>query len=299
MSRKPIDDKKARKWAIASVFGGGALAGYAVFALNNRETGREHQLHLPSGGLNFSLGGGGGKPSYTLFETPKPVNFSDFDGIGARITSANLGVFYGYSIVYLTLWQGTAYVNDLLAYIKMTSGAFMLPGGAVGYGVTIVSYDSGNPLGPVPRVMPPKDHFESTHKFVKVTIIPKIPRVQIPSDVLFDFGKHNINPKANKTLLTAADVLNNRTKLPVTIEGHTDSIGKPAFNQNLGLKRAEAIKRWLVSKKVYKANEFRVISYGEKKPIAPNILPGGKDNPTGRAKNRRVEFVLNGAVPSL
>jgi len=37
------------------------------------------------------------------------VNFEAFNGVGARITSANIGVFYGYSIVYLRIWKGEAY----------------------------------------------------------------------------------------------------------------------------------------------------------------------------------------------
>lgn len=66
------------------------------------------------------------------------------------------------------------------------------------------------------------------------------------------------------------------------IEGHTDSTGNPRFNEQLGMKRAEAVKRYLYEAHQVPLHKINVISYGEDKPVS--------DNKTreGRAENRRI-----------
>jgi outer membrane protein OmpA-like peptidoglycan-associated protein len=68
----------------------------------------------------------------------------------------------------------------------------------------------------------------------------------------------------------------------VEIEGHTDSTGDMKLNEQLGLQRAEAVKRYLYEHHQIPLHKINVISYGEEKPVAPNNT---KD---GRAQNRRV-----------
>ncbi len=66
------------------------------------------------------------------------------------------------------------------------------------------------------------------------------------------------------------------------IEGHTDSTGSRIYNEQLGLKRAEAVKRYLYEKHQIPLHRMNVITYGPDKPVASN---GTRD---GRAQNRRV-----------
>lgn len=284
-----VDRTATEAWAIASLASAGYIVGYSVFALVNRDTGREHQMHVPTGGLTFGITAGGGQPSYTMFQTSRPVRFADFDGIGARVTSANIGLFYGYSIVYLTLWEGPAYVSPQLAYVKMGGWGAMLPGGSVAHGVTKVFYGSGSRTGTVPlRLVLPED-FPPDPRLVRIRMAAReSPNVNIPNELLFDFDKYELKPEARRSLLYIADLLNNRRKLPVTIEGHTDSKASNEYNMELSRKRALAVKQWFIEHKVYKAGEFRVVPYGESRPIAPNQKPDGSDNPEGRRKNRRV-----------
>jgi peptidoglycan-associated lipoprotein len=68
----------------------------------------------------------------------------------------------------------------------------------------------------------------------------------------------------------------------IEIEGHTDNVGNKAFNEQLGLERAEAVKRYLYEQHQVPLHKINVISYGEEKPIAPNKTRDG------RAQNRRV-----------
>jgi len=68
----------------------------------------------------------------------------------------------------------------------------------------------------------------------------------------------------------------------IEIEGHTDSVGSPAYNERLGLQRAEAVKRYLYEQHQIPLHKMNVISFGEAKPVAPNKTRDG------RAQNRRV-----------
>ena len=69
----------------------------------------------------------------------------------------------------------------------------------------------------------------------------------------------------------------------------TDAIGTDAYNQKLGLRRAEAVKAYLVSKGIEK-NRVYTDSKGERQPVATNKTAAG------RAQNRRVELEVVGTV---
>ena len=115
--------------------------------------------------------------------------------------------------------------------------------------------------------------------------------VNLP-DVLFEFGKTDLTGEARTKVRSIADVLNEQAKnRRVAVEGHTDSIGSDAFNQKLSERRAENVANALESAGV---SNQRVTGkgYGKRYPVAPNANPDGTDNPAGRAKNRRVEVVI-------
>ena len=69
--------------------------------------------------------------------------------------------------------------------------------------------------------------------------------------------------------------------------GHTDSVGSDVYNQKLSVKRAEAVKAYLVSKGIEK-NRVYTDGKGEKQPVADNKTK------EGQAKNRRVEIEVVG-----
>lgn len=117
-------------------------------------------------------------------------------------------------------------------------------------------------------------------------------RIELAADVLFDFDKYNILPKAQEALKQAAEVIREKARGAVRIEGHTDSKGTDASNQKLSERRANAVKDWLVNKEGLKNVRFETRGFGAKRPVAPNTKPDGSDDPEGRQKNRRVEIIV-------
>ena len=89
-----------------------------------------------------------------------------------------------------------------------------------------------------------------------------------------------------------SEVLNNQAKgRRVSIEGHTDSIGSEDYNLKLSQRRADSVASELESEGI-SSSRVHTRGFGKKYPIAPNQNSDGGDNPAGRAKNRRVEVII-------
>ncbi|MEV4113327.1 OmpA family protein [Nonomuraea sp. NPDC049695] len=116
--------------------------------------------------------------------------------------------------------------------------------------------------------------------------------IGLRTDVLFRFDKADLSDKAAAVLDEVVEETRLRAdpaKPPILIEGHTDSKGEPAYNQNLSVKRAEAVRGYLAGK-LGDAYVYKATGKGESEPIADNTKQDGSDNPEGRARNRRVEI---------
>jgi outer membrane protein OmpA-like peptidoglycan-associated protein len=99
----------------------------------------------------------------------------------------------------------------------------------------------------------------------------------------FKFGQTSLPDEAKARLDEVVNKLKADTKnVFIEIEGHTDNVGSNQLNQELGLDRAEAVKRYLYEQHQIPLHKMNVISYGEEKPVAPN------NTRDGRAQNRRV-----------
>jgi outer membrane protein OmpA-like peptidoglycan-associated protein len=116
--------------------------------------------------------------------------------------------------------------------------------------------------------------------------------VTLPADVLFDFDKADIRPDAAKTLHEVAQLVREKARGPVTIQGFTDALGNDVYNQRLSERRAAAVRTWLVSHEGLGAVKFAANGFGARNPVAPNRNPDGSDNPEGRQLNRRVTLII-------
>ena len=116
---------------------------------------------------------------------------------------------------------------------------------------------------------------------------PVAEKVTFAADVFFDFDKAIIKPDGKSKLDDLSSKIRSANLEVVIAIGHADSIGSDQYNQRLSVRRAEAVKAYLVSKGI-EANRVYTEGKGEKQPIANNAT---KD---GRAKNRRVEIEVIG-----
>lgn len=116
--------------------------------------------------------------------------------------------------------------------------------------------------------------------------------IQISNQVQFKTGSADIVKNAENDALLGAvlEILQKHPEVKsVRIEGHTDSKGVAAANKKLSQARADSVKKWLVGKGISK-DRLTALGLGSEKPLDP------ADNDAARAKNRRVEFHVEGAA---
>ena len=132
---------------------------------------------------------------------------------------------------------------------------------------------------------------------LKADVTPERITINLSADVLFDFDKADIKPGAEASLAQVVTVVNAYPDASIDISGHTDGKGSDAYNQPLSEKRAAAVAQWLTRRAGVDPSRVHAIGFGKSRPVAPNTKPDGSDNPDGRAKNRRVEIVVNRKGP--
>ena len=123
----------------------------------------------------------------------------------------------------------------------------------------------------------------------EIPTAPKAPLLAPPKrkvvlrGVNFEAGQANLGASARLVLDETIFVMKEQTGITVVVVGHTDSQGRAAYNQQLSVRRAEAVKEYLVSGGI-EPSRVRVEGKGESQPVA------GSDEEDGRAQNRRVEI---------
>ena len=112
--------------------------------------------------------------------------------------------------------------------------------------------------------------------------------LNLRGDALFASGADSLGEAADKELSILATTLKKSPNTPILIRGYTDDRGSEKGNLALSTRRAKAVRDWLMMKLDLPAKNVTVIGMGASEPVAPNKDDQGKDNPEGRAKNRRV-----------
>jgi len=133
------------------------------------------------------------------------------------------------------------------------------------------------PEAPAAAVVPP------------APVVPMIisEKVTFAADAFFDFDKAVLKPEGKAKLDEVVTKLNSINLEVIIAVGHTDSVGSDAYNEKLSVRRAEAVKAYLVGKGIEK-NRVYTEGKGKKQPVAENKTAAG------RAKNRRVEIEFVG-----
>ncbi|VUZ27510.1 Uncharacterised protein [uncultured Comamonas sp.] len=114
-------------------------------------------------------------------------------------------------------------------------------------------------------------------------------KVTFAADAFFDFDKAVLKPEGKAKLDDVASKVGGINLEVIIAVGHTDSVGSDAYNQKLSVRRAEAVKAYLVNKGIDKSRVYTE-GKGEAQPVADNKTK------EGRAKNRRVEIEVVGTA---
>jgi len=105
--------------------------------------------------------------------------------------------------------------------------------------------------------------------------------------VKFGFDTSDLSPEGQAAIDEFAARLKSENKnVYIEIQGHTDSVGSDKYNEELGLLRAESVRRYLNQKHGFPLHRINVISYGESAAVADN------NTREGRSQNRRVALVV-------
>jgi OOP family OmpA-OmpF porin len=115
-------------------------------------------------------------------------------------------------------------------------------------------------------------------------------QVSIRLNVNFETGRADIKPGFSQEIRRVADFMRRYPTTRVVIEGHTDNVGKPDFNQSLSERRAQAVAQSLVRDHGIAADRVQSVGYGLARPIADNRTA------EGRATNRRVTAEISETV---
>ena len=115
-------------------------------------------------------------------------------------------------------------------------------------------------------------------------------KILMPTDLLFDYDEFTLKEGARLSMMKLAFIVQTNPEAQFIIEGHTDSFGASEYNLDLSMKRAVAVRDWLVEKLQIETDNIKVMGLGKNKPL---VDPDGTVE--AQALNRRVEIVIRKA----
>jgi OOP family OmpA-OmpF porin len=132
------------------------------------------------------------------------------------------------------------------------------------------------PAAPAPKVAPAAPApAAAEHRVTTVTFA---------AEVLFDFDKSVLKASGKKAIDEVLAQIGQGKLKSIRVDGHTDWVGTDAYNQKLSVRRAVAVKDYLMTKGL--AETIQAVGHGKREPVADNHTAAG------RAKNRRAEITF-------
>ena len=138
------------------------------------------------------------------------------------------------------------------------------------------------------RLAAEKKADEATANLAKIAMVKQEARglvITLSGSVLFTSGRSTLLANARPKLDEVAAALQQSEAEKFIVEGHTDSVGSEATNEELSYRRAQTVRDYLIDRGV-PADKIRAVGYGKSRPVADNATA------EGRANNRRVEIVI-------
>jgi outer membrane protein OmpA-like peptidoglycan-associated protein len=112
-------------------------------------------------------------------------------------------------------------------------------------------------------------------------------KILMPTDILFEYNQHELKEAARLSMMKLAFIVQTNPTAQFVIEGHTDTFGNDEYNLDLSMKRAVAVRDWLVRELRLESDNIKVMGLGKARPI---VKTGGTVEE--QALNRRVEIVI-------
>ena len=143
------------------------------------------------------------------------------------------------------------------------------------------------------RLLAEKKAEEATANLTKIAMVKQESRglvITLSGGVLFSSGRSTLLSNARPKLDEVAAALQKSDAEKFVVEGHTDSRGSEATNEELSFRRAQTVRDYLVERGV-PAEKIKAVGYGKSRPVADNTTA------EGRANNRRVEIIVQPKSP--
>jgi OOP family OmpA-OmpF porin len=119
---------------------------------------------------------------------------------------------------------------------------------------------------------------------------------RIIGKIYYDYDQARLRPDSRDTLRAVMDIMNQYPSFVIEVGAHTDGKGTEEYNIALSQRRADAAMNYYIYDKHVNKNRLVAKAYGTSQPAASNFTPDGKDDPAGRALNRRTEFKIIGEM---
>lgn len=176
-------------------------------------------------------------------------------------------------------------MEDGIRKLEEAAGVKIVPSASVSFDFVFRATGEA-PGDPVVAAAPASVALETEGDFSEGECAGRFEILSRTGAVYFGSGSADLDADSLPLLRTALEILQRCPGFDLVVEGHTDSVGGDALNQQLSEARANSVVRYLAEGGI-ELGRLRAVGYGETRPVQPN------DTVWNRSRNRRIEFVIS------